>query len=291
MNYVEFYPGDYMRDTAHLSLAEHGAYVLLLLHYYATEKPLPNDNPTLFRIARSMGEIEKESVIRVAEQFFPVSDDDGMRHSARADRETVKARSRVESARENGKRGGRPPKPSNNPTLNPNGTQPLTQTITGLKAPHMPHAIEEPRSKAHEQQAARTTASRFDEFWSAYPVKKGRADAAAKWKARKLDAIADTILADVKLRQTNDRDWIEGYVPHGSTYVNGRGWEDGMKPINGLALLPNSGGGRTNAAPGKTAQAIQALEDMKNGNRLDSGRDLDWDAEAAPAIAGKYASR
>lgn len=230
MNYVEFYPGDYMRDTAHLSLMEHGAYVLLLLHYYATEKPLPNDNPTLFRIARSMGETEKEAVIRVADEFFPVSSEDGLRHNARADRETSKARTRVESARENGKKGGRPPKPKNNPTLSETETQPTTQTITGSKAHHTPHAIEEQRSKAIEQQTARPSASRFAEFWNVYPVKKGKADAEAKWKARKLDAIADTIIADVKRRLAEDRQWRDGYIPHGSTYVNGRGWEDAIEP-------------------------------------------------------------
>ena len=41
---------------------------------------------------------------------------------------------------------------------------------------------------------------------------------------------------------------------------------------------------------GKTAQAIQALEDMRHGNRLGIGRDFDGHAEAAPALAGKHAS-
>jgi hypothetical protein len=80
-----------------------------------------------------------------------------------------------------------------------------------------------------EQQAARATANRFDEFWAAYPVKKGRAGAMAKWKARKLDAIADQIIDDVKRRKAEDRQWLDGYVPHGSTYVNGRGWEDAIE--------------------------------------------------------------
>ena len=33
------YPGDYGRDTGHLSLIEHGAYRLLLDHCYMTAKP------------------------------------------------------------------------------------------------------------------------------------------------------------------------------------------------------------------------------------------------------------
>jgi hypothetical protein len=51
---------------------------------------------------------------------------------------------------------------------------------------------------------------------------------------------------------------------------------------------PARGGPRPNSAPqppGKTAQAIQALEDMKHGSRLDIGRDPDRDAETAPALA------
>lgn len=142
MNYFEFYSGDYTRDTADLTLIEHGAFLLLLADYYATETPKPNHNPTLFRIARAMTDEEQQAVIRVAERFFPVSSADGLRHNVRADQEIAKARARIDSARVNGKRGGRPPKPSNNPTLsnpvNPNETQPLTQEQTGSKALHAP---------------------------------------------------------------------------------------------------------------------------------------------------------
>ncbi len=111
---------------------------------------------------------------------------------------------------------------------------------SGVLAPRLHGAClegegEGEEKKALEQQAARKiapakTPSRFAEFWSVYPVKKGRADAEAKWKSRKLDAIADTIIADVKRRIAEDRQWRDGYVPHGSTYVNGRGWEDAIEP-------------------------------------------------------------
>lgn len=82
------------------------------------------------------------------------------------------------------------------------------------------------KRKNIEQQAARKTSNRFAEFWKVYPVKKGKADAEAKWKAKGYDAIADTIIADVVQRCREDRQWLDGYAPHGSTYVNSRGWED-----------------------------------------------------------------
>jgi uncharacterized protein YdaU (DUF1376 family) len=110
MNYYERYCGDYQRDTAHLSLAEHGAYTMLLDTYFSVEKPLPEDLASLYRVCRAMTRLEQQAVKAVAEQFFPVSQDDGMRHNQRADREIARARPKIEAARINGRKGGRPPK-------------------------------------------------------------------------------------------------------------------------------------------------------------------------------------
>lgn len=113
MNYYERYCGDYQRDTAHLSLAEHGAYTMLLDTYFSVEKPLPKELPALFRVCRAMTRVEQHAVKAVADQFFPVSVIDGLRHNARADREIAKARPKIEAARINGRKGGRPPKEKN----------------------------------------------------------------------------------------------------------------------------------------------------------------------------------
>ena len=110
MNYYERYCGDYQRDTAHLSLAEHGAYTMLLDTYFSVEKPLPKELPSLYRVCRAMTRIEQQAVKTVAEQFFPVSEIDGLRHNPRADREIAKARPKIDAARINGRKGGRPPK-------------------------------------------------------------------------------------------------------------------------------------------------------------------------------------
>jgi len=110
MNYYERYCGDYQRDTAHLSLAEHGAYTMLLDTYFSVEKPLPEDLSSLYRVCRAMTRLEQQAVKSVAEQFFPVSGGDGLRHNQRADREIAKARPKIEAARINGRKGGRPAK-------------------------------------------------------------------------------------------------------------------------------------------------------------------------------------
>src|SRR5690242_21657907 len=99
LNYYERYCGDYQRDTAHLSLAEHGAYTMLLDTYFSVEKPLPSDLASLYRVCRAMTRLEQQAVKAVADQFFPVSELDGLRHNARADREIAKARPKIEAAR------------------------------------------------------------------------------------------------------------------------------------------------------------------------------------------------
>jgi uncharacterized protein YdaU (DUF1376 family) len=109
MNYWPRYPGDWARDTAHLSLTEQGAYVVLLDTYYATERPLPASIDALCRIARAISDIERDAVQAIADQYFPVCPD-GLRHNARADREIDIALPKIASARLNGRKGGRPPK-------------------------------------------------------------------------------------------------------------------------------------------------------------------------------------
>lgn len=50
--WMPFYWGDYLRDTGHLSAAEHGAYLMLIGHYWTSGAPLPSDDVLLARIAR-----------------------------------------------------------------------------------------------------------------------------------------------------------------------------------------------------------------------------------------------
>jgi uncharacterized protein YdaU (DUF1376 family) len=75
-----------MRDTAHLTLAEHGAYSVMLDHYYATGKPLPADVDALIRLCRAYDDTEKKAVATIADAFFAVNGD-GLRHNRRADKE------------------------------------------------------------------------------------------------------------------------------------------------------------------------------------------------------------
>lgn len=82
------YVGDYAKDTAHLSLMEHGAFTMLLDWYYSTGKPLPANWAQMHRICKAVAPDEQEAVQSVVRQFF-VEGESGWRND-RADKELLK---------------------------------------------------------------------------------------------------------------------------------------------------------------------------------------------------------
>lgn len=106
MKYFDFNLGDYLGKTVHLSLAEHGAYLLMMSTFYSTEKPLPADRQVLYRLLRASSSAERKAIDRVAEEFWPESD--GRLTNKRCEETLSVYREWVDKQRSNGKRGGRP---------------------------------------------------------------------------------------------------------------------------------------------------------------------------------------
>lgn len=94
MNYYERHIGDYLKDTAHLSLLEHGVYTRLMDVYYTKETGIP-----VIDVARLVGarsKDEKQALDAVLKEFF-VSDADAYRQ-ARCDREIARYKEKQEKA-------------------------------------------------------------------------------------------------------------------------------------------------------------------------------------------------
>jgi uncharacterized protein YdaU (DUF1376 family) len=94
---------DYQLDTSHLSMLEHGAYTLLLDHYYLTGKPLLADIRAVARQMRCMLPEEVEAVKSVLEQFFTLQADGW--HNKRADEELSRRSELIVKRQAVGKRG------------------------------------------------------------------------------------------------------------------------------------------------------------------------------------------
>lgn len=124
MNFFKLYIGDYQRDTAHLSIAEHGAYSLMLQHFYATEKPLPTGK-ALYRMLRADGPSDREAIDSIARQFWTEGEDGLI--NVRAAEEIRKSDHQRTVNRELGKLGGRPKKTE---SVNGTGTEQETESVS-----------------------------------------------------------------------------------------------------------------------------------------------------------------
>lgn len=136
MHHYPHHIGDYAAATVHLSFIEDAAYCRLLRLYYRDERPLPADLLACQRLAGARTKDERTAVETVLREFFELLDDGW--HQTRADREIEAYETRTNTARKNGRLGGRP-KTQTEPNKNPAGysrdtqtepTEKLTRTIT-----------------------------------------------------------------------------------------------------------------------------------------------------------------
>lgn len=105
MIYYKHYIGDYQTKTGHLSLAQDGAYRRLMDHYYSTEKPLPANSDSLYRICGALEKKEREAVDFVSKAFF--TENAGQLHHQRIDEEVSIAQEKIANLKENAKAGGK----------------------------------------------------------------------------------------------------------------------------------------------------------------------------------------
>ena len=135
MNYYEHHIGDYQRKTAHLTLAEHGAYSLMLQAFYASERPLPADRKVLYRLLRAESVIERKAIDSVSAQFWEEKSS-GLTNK-RAEQVIEEYRVWVAKQKANGNRGGRPPKTNGLSESKPNGNPTVPKTLTETGDSHL----------------------------------------------------------------------------------------------------------------------------------------------------------
>lgn len=96
--WFSFYPADYLADTGHLTQAQHGAYLLLMLHYYATGGPIPANAMQVHAICRCTNDAERHAANTVLQLFFTREED--FYRNTRIDAEIAK-RSALRTKRQN----------------------------------------------------------------------------------------------------------------------------------------------------------------------------------------------
>jgi uncharacterized protein YdaU (DUF1376 family) len=198
--WYKFHLGDYITHTTHLSDAEDLAYRRLLDLYYMSEKPIPLDTQAVSRKIR----LDLDITESVLSEFFEITDE-GYQNT-RCDAEIAKYQHQVATNRSLGKRGGRPKK---------------TESVTEPEPNTNPKKIKNKNKNT-------LSATRFEEFWAAWPSSKrkvGKAAVLAKWEKAGLDDLADEIIANVNDQKVSEQ-WTGGFEPAPMTYINQRRWED-----------------------------------------------------------------
>jgi uncharacterized protein YdaU (DUF1376 family) len=92
--YMPLVIGDYLKDTMHLDATEHGAYLLLLMHYW-TNGALPDDDRKLSAISRCP-QSEWPRVRETIADFFDI--DGGFWKHGRVEKELLRAKGLQERA-------------------------------------------------------------------------------------------------------------------------------------------------------------------------------------------------
>jgi uncharacterized protein YdaU (DUF1376 family) len=95
LNYYERHIGDYLKDTAHLSLLQHGIYARLLDVYYTKEAALPEADA--LRLIGARSKEERAAAIDVLAEFFTLVD--GAWSQSRCDAEIARYRDKQEKAK------------------------------------------------------------------------------------------------------------------------------------------------------------------------------------------------
>jgi len=256
-----YYPGDYARDTAHLTMQQDGGYHRLLNHYYATGRPLPLNKATIYRIARAMEDSERSAVDFVLEQFFELRE--GGYHNPRADKELTKRAASKLSLSERGRRGAA--KRWRKPSTDGIGHSSAIGRAEGqwMQEPQ-PHPHQQPQQgKKHPAPSAPSMAAdlthasieqgnripAFEVFWEKWPRKQAKQSARRAWMKIPIGEYS-AIVSGLEKWRTSDQ-WTRGVIPHPSTWLNEKRWQD--------EDIPQCGGSNVHGKPNGNSRPSAAI--------------------------------
>lgn len=224
--WMPLYVADYAADTGHLSTLEHGAYMLLIMHYWS-KGGLPDASEKLARVAR-MPLNEWLQIEDTIAEFF----DDGWRHG-RIDAELARAEdvsSKRKAAAER-RYNTSPAIADANEPANACASEVLLETQSQSQSQ------EDTNVSSRRAREAELRHEFSDIFWPAYPNKVGKSKAITSFlTARRkngLSEIMDGLAAYVRNKPAT-REWLNP-----TTFLNQERFND--EPAQVGTVLPFAG--------------------------------------------------
>jgi uncharacterized protein YdaU (DUF1376 family) len=211
MHYYQHHIGDFIKATSRLTDSQAMAYLRLIWMYYDSEKPLPNDIDVL---ALQVG-LPADQVHLLLRAYFRL--EDGVWKHTRCDAELEEYRSFVDKKSLAGKASAEQRK--NKRITHDEHVLNECSTDVQLTTNHKPITNNQNKESI----------DRFDVFWKQYPRKVAKANALKAWSKLKVDDIVlKKMLVAISEQGLPTRD--QQYIPHPASWLNGRRWEDEIKP-------------------------------------------------------------
>ena len=234
--YMQFYVADYLADTTHLTAEEHGAYMLLLFSYWQTGKPLRIDR--LATVARIPND-RWPSVAETLSEFFHITETHWIQFRVESDLESVN--SKVVTASNAGKASAKAKALKKQQELNDRSTSvddPLQRNGN-----HIDTDTDTDTDKNRTTPLPPEGEDLFPKFWALYPRKQDKAKAQKAWTKLKVTDDLFSLIAKGLAAQVVSADWIKDggkYIPMPTTWLNGKRWEDEVKPSSNVHQFPQS---------------------------------------------------
>ncbi len=225
-HWMPFYVDDYLRDTLHLSVRQHGIYIFLLLHMWKAGGCLPSKRSFLAKLLR-LDYRTTENNLKVLLPFF--EEHDGKLTHKRITLELEKANKISNKQSEVAKKRWVKQDAPHDAMVLPENSHGNALTI---------HIQKKNRSEIVEdlipptpQRGNESWREEFDRFWSAYPKKRSKGQAEKAWQ--KMKPPLEKILHSLSW-QIRQSDWLKDggqFIPYAATYLRAKGWEDAPEQI------------------------------------------------------------
>jgi uncharacterized protein YdaU (DUF1376 family) len=225
--YMPLYVADYLADTSHLTTAEHGAYLLLIMNYWQRGGSLPGDDVRLARIARVSLKVWAEMKPTMAEFF---KDSNGQWIHYRIEKELELVRVKSEKARQAGLASAERRQSARSTvvqrTFNGRSTKnEQTSNHTDTDTDTDNNTLVQKRA-AKPPKGGGESDFDFEEFWQLYPRREARKEAEKAYdKARRLaskEELHGKTAAYAKSRAGQDPQ----FTPLAASWLNKERWRD-----------------------------------------------------------------
>ncbi len=165
--WFKFYPGDYLADTRRLTRSQHGAYLLLLIDYFATGEAPPNDDIVLARLTLCDTQSEWLAIRKAIAQHFEITD---VWRNPRCEKELLARRSEHTKKSEAGKKGneikkGLSQSESVSDTLNDRNTRSQMLEVRSQKLDVKDQKSEPEESKSKDLRGSRLNIPQIHDEW------------------------------------------------------------------------------------------------------------------------------